>query len=185
MTNKENGVEKNEEKKEEILEEDNFNEENLKENNLEEESLQEDYNKEMEKEIEELKNSLLRLQADFSNFRNRVEKEKQDTINYATESIICELLPVLDNFQRALSEVEEDGFYHGVKMIYDQLFKILHDKGLKEIRSNGEKFDPNYHYAVLLEDDPEFEEGVITDTIEKGYILNDKVIRPSMVKVAK
>ncbi len=139
-----------------------------------------------ENKIEELTNQLLRLQADFVNYKNRVEKEKDRIYSNATEELITELLPVLDNFERALESVEEkDGFYEGVKMIYDQILKVLNDKGLEEIDCLGKEFDPNYHHAVFAEDVEGKEEGTILEVLQKGYLLNDKVIRPSMVKVAK
>ncbi|NLW21959.1 MAG: nucleotide exchange factor GrpE [Tissierellia bacterium] len=139
-----------------------------------------------DKEIEELTNRLLRLQADFINYKNRVEKEKETIFSHATEDIISQLLPVLDNFERALDSVEEkEGFYEGVKMIYDQILGILEKNGLKEIQCLGQSFDPNYHHAVLTEEVEDQEEGTILEVFQKGYMLNDKVIRPSMVKVAK
>ncbi|NLW41385.1 MAG: nucleotide exchange factor GrpE [Tissierellia bacterium] len=139
-----------------------------------------------ENKIEELTNQLLRLQADFVNYKNRVEKEKDRIYSNATEELITELLPVLDNFERALESVEEkDGFYEGVKMIYAQILKVLNDKGLEEIDCLGKEFDPNYHHAVFAEDVEGKEEGTILEVLQKGYLLNDKVIRPSMVKVAK
>ena len=92
----------------------------------------------------------------------------------------------VDNFERALDSVEEkEGFYEGVKMIYDQILGILEKNGLKEIQCLGQSFDPNYHHAVLTEEVEGQEEGTILEVFQKGYMLNDKVIRPSMVKVAK
>lgn len=138
-----------------------------------------------EKEIESLTNALLRLKADFSNYKNRVAKEKESTVAYALEGILFDLLPILDNFERALGTVEEkDGFYDGVNMIYEQFVKTLNDNGLQEIKCLGEGFDPKLHHAVFAEESEE-EEGIVLEAIQKGYLLNAKVIRPSMVKVAK
>lgn len=173
--------------KEEIEEEIVEEEEELEEDELSEE-IEEEIEEELDKdeEIEELTNSLLRLQADFMNYKNRVEKDKESTIAYATEDMMNQLLPILDNFERAFDSVEEDeGFYQGVKMIYDQFVKVLNDNGLKEIQCIGEPFDPNFHHAVFTEEAPDAEEGIILEIFQKGYMLNDKVIRPSMVKVAK
>ena len=142
--------------------------------------------KEKDNEIEELTNRILRLQADFMNYKNRVEKDKESTFAYAKENLINQLLPVLDNFERALNSAEkENGFYEGVKMIYEQIIKVLTDNGLKEIECIGKCFDPNLHHAVFMEESKDSEEGIVLEVLQKGYMLNDKVIRPSMVKVAK
>ncbi|MBU5256800.1 nucleotide exchange factor GrpE [Tissierella praeacuta] len=140
-----------------------------------------------DKEIEELNNKLLRLQADFVNFKKRTEKEKESTISYALESFVCSLLPIIDNFQRAMESEDnkESGFYQGIEMIYQQLMKVLNENNIEEIKSLGENFDPNFHHAVFMEESDEYEEGKITEVLQKGYMLKDKVIRPSMVKVAK
>lgn len=139
------------------------------------------------KEIEELNNRFLRLQADFVNFKTRVEKEKESIYSYASEDILNSMLPILDNFERALSSSTdvEDGFYKGMEMIYNQLIKVLSENGLEEIEALHEKFDPNYHHAVFQEESDEYEEGTVIEVFQKGYKLKDKVIRPSMVKVAK
>ncbi|WP_333657043.1 nucleotide exchange factor GrpE [Tissierella praeacuta] len=140
-----------------------------------------------DREIEELNNKLLRLQADFVNFKKRTEKEKESTISYALESFVCSLLPIIDNFQRAMESEDnkESGFYQGIEMIYQQLMKVLNENNIEEIKSLGENFDPNFHHAVFMEESDEYEEGKITEVLQKGYMLKDKVIRPSMVKVAK
>jgi len=136
-------------------------------------------------QIEDLNNKLMRLQADFINYKNRVEREKKNVYSYALEDIFSQLLPVLDNFERALSSMEKDNsYYEGVKMIYDQMLDVLKKNGLKEIDCLDKPFDPNFHHAVISEDSDK-EEGTILEVFQKGYMLNDKVIRPSMVKVAK
>lgn len=147
----------------------------------------EDILKEKDREIEDLNNQLLRLQADFVNFRKRSEKEKESTIIYALESFLLSLLPIIDNFQRAIESAEnkEDGFYKGVEMIYQQLLKVLNDNDVEEIVSLGEDFDPNLHHAVFMEDNDDYESGKIIEVLQKGYKLKERVIRPSMVKVAK
>ena len=172
--------------KKEKVEKEEFKEETMdKSEDYQEEEL-EDGLKEKDKEIEELANRLLRLQADFMNYKNRVEKDKENIYTYATEDLMNQVLPILDNFERALNSVEkEDSFYKGVKMIYEQIIKVLTDNGLNEIQCIGERFDPNLHHAVFMEESKESEEGIILGVLQKGYMLNDKVIRPSMVKVAK
>ena len=140
-----------------------------------------------DKEISEVKDQLLRLQADFMNFRRRADNEKAKAISYGLESFACDILPAIDNFQRALDSEEEkdNGFYQGVKMIYEELVKKLKDNGIEEIKALGENFDPNFHNAVFMEESDEYEPGKVTEVLQTGYILKDKVIRPTMVKVAK
>ena len=126
----------------------------------------------------------MRLMADFRNFKKRAEKEKLDIYAYANEKIVIGLLDVLDNFERALEHESADPAYaEGMKMIFKQLMGVLKESGLKEIKTQGESFDPNFHNAVMTEDNPEFESGKVTEVLQKGYSLNNKVIRPSMVKV--
>lgn len=139
------------------------------------------------KELEELNERYLRLQADFVNYKKRVEKEKESIYSYASEEIINSLLPIVDNFERALSSSsnKEDSFYEGMDMIYKQLLEVLGKNGLEEIEALHCEFDPNYHHAVFQEESEEHEEGIVLEVFQKGYKLNDKVIRPSMVKVAK
>lgn len=140
-----------------------------------------------EEEFEELNSKLLRLQADFINYRKRTEKEKEGLVNYGIETIVCGLLPILDNFERALdSEVDkEDSFYKGIEMIQNQLIELLKDNGIEEIDALNTPFDPNFHHAVLMEKSEDAEEGTIIGVLQKGYTLKGKVIRPSMVRVAQ
>ena len=126
----------------------------------------------------------MRLMADFRNFKKRTEKEKLDIYAYANEKIVARLLEVVNNFERALNHESTDSAYaEGMRMIFRQLLGVLEDSGLEEIKAHKESFDPNFHNAVMTEDNPEFESGKVTEVLQKGYILNGKVIRPSMVKV--
>ena len=126
----------------------------------------------------------MRLMADFQNYRKRVEKEKSDIYAYANEKIVSQLLDVIDNFERALDvETADEGFVEGMKLIFKQFMDVLEKSGLEEINALGEDFDPNFHNAIMMEDNPDFESGKVTFVMQKGYILNKKVIRPSMVKV--
>lgn len=171
---------------EEVLDKKELNQE---EQEIKDEELDEALESQLEekdKRIEELTDSLLRLQADFTNYKNRIKKERENIYSYAIEDLINQLLPILDNFERALdSAEEEDGFYQGVKMIYEQFLEVLKNNGLSEIECKGEVFDPNLHHAVFVEETKDKEEGIILEVLQKGYTLNDKVIRPSMVKVSK
>ena len=125
----------------------------------------------------------LRLLAEFQNYKKRVEKEKSDLYSYANEKIMTELLEVLDNFERALQQGAGDGFEEGMKLIFSQLTNVLTKEGLAEIAALGEDFDPNVHNAVMTEETDEYESGKVSGVMQKGYTLNGKVIRPSMVKV--
>ena len=129
-------------------------------------------------EFEELDARYTRLQADFVNFRKRTEKERESLYAYASEEIISQMLQVIDNFERALASMEdkEDSFFKGMKMIYDQLVKVLSDNGLEEIKALGEKFDPNYHHAVVQEESKEHDVDTIIEVLQKGYKIKEKVI---------
>jgi len=139
------------------------------------------------REIEELKKLLLRTQADFDNYRKRKQKEIQEIHQYSGEDFIIDILPVVDNFERALasSKDEEDPFYKGVKMIYQQLLNVLEKHDVKEIEALGKVFDPNYHEAVMQVNTDEYENDTVTEVLRKGYLYHSKVIRPTMVKVCK
>ena len=128
----------------------------------------------------------MRLMAEFQNFKRRVAKEKSDIHAYANEKIVGDLLPVLDNFERALStETEDEGYAKGMQLIFEQLKTALGNAGLEEIKAMDEEFDPNVHNAVMTETIEEKEDGTITKVLQKGYKLKDKVVRPSMVAVNK
>lgn len=157
---------------------------------MEEKALEQNSSDEVEEklnsEIEELKNQLLRLQADFINYKNRTEREKSNSIILANESLILKLLPVLDNFNRAFTHANlEDDTIKGFVMIKDQFESVLKSETVEEIESDGAVFDPNLHNAVMTESKDGVESGIVLETFEKGYKIKDKVIRPSMVKVSE
>ena len=130
----------------------------------------------------------LRLAADFQNFRRRVEKEKSDIYAYANEKIALDIIDVMDNFERALQHSEECAdkqFVEGIGKIYKQLKSVLDKNNIVEIKAEGEDFDPNFHNAVTSEENSDFESGKVIQALQKGYTLNDKVIRPPMVRVAQ
>jgi molecular chaperone GrpE len=129
----------------------------------------------------------MRLMAEFQNYKRRAAKEKADTLQYANEKIVGELLPVLDNFERALDTETEDieGYVKGMKLIFEQLRTALGSAGLEEIKAMDEEFDPNVHNAVMTDNVDEKDDGIITKVLQKGYKLRDKVVRPSMVAVNK
>lgn len=144
----------------------------------------EDAAEEKTEEDEGLNTKYLRLMADFQNYKRRVEKEKTDIYAYANEKLVAQLLDVIDNFERALMhESADESYVEGMKMIFKQLTGVLEKAGLEEINALGEDFDPNFHNAVMTEDNADYESGKVTEVMQKGYLLNKKVIRPSMVKV--
>jgi len=142
--------------------------------------------REVSKEEEELNTRYLRLAADFQNYKRRVEKEKSDIYAYANEKIVVELLDVIDNFERALEHSNDsEGFAEGMNMIFKQFKGVLEKSGVEVMNAAGELFDPSIHHAVLTENSVEYESGKVTQVLQKGYMLNKKVIRPAMVKVAE
>ncbi|HHW56231.1 MAG TPA: nucleotide exchange factor GrpE [Clostridia bacterium] len=193
-----------EEKEKEINEEEEKDVNNLEGNEQmegpPEEEIQKEPQQQMVKEIEELKQKLQqkeaeakeyldiaqRLKAEFENYRKRTEKEKAELIDYGQEIVMLELLPVIDNFERALSsEGDYNSLKEGIELIYRQFKKILDKFGVKEIEAEGQIFDPYKHHAVMQEEVEGKQPNEIIEVFQKGYYLKDKVIRPSLVKVAK
>ena len=129
----------------------------------------------------------MRLMAEFQNYKKRAAKEKTDTLQYANEKIVGDLLPVIDNFERALATETDDleGYAKGMQLIFEQFKKALENAGLEEIKAMDEDFDPNVHNAVMTDNIEDKDDGKITKVLQKGYKLRDKVVRPSMVAVNK
>ena len=151
-----------------------------------EELLQEKVNK-LEEELKQSEDKYLRLYAEFENFKRRKNKEIETNNVYKSQKVITEILPSLDNLERAL-QVESDNeeiksLLKGVEMVYEGLLNVLKSEGVELIETENAQFDPNYHHAVMQEEDSEKESGAILDTFQKGYKLKDRVIRPAMVKV--
>ncbi|MEX2415508.1 MAG: nucleotide exchange factor GrpE [Paenibacillaceae bacterium] len=130
----------------------------------------------------------LRVQADFDNFRRRSRQEKEEFAKYASSKLIEQLLPVLDNFERALATGREttdtESLLKGVDMIFRLLSQVLEQEGLKPIEAVGQPFDPEFHQAIMQVESAEHVEGTIVEEIQKGYNLKDKILRPAMVKVS-
>lgn len=141
----------------------------------------------LKKEAEEHYQRLLRLQADYDNFRRRTRQEKEDFAKYASLQVMERLLPILDNFERALAAGRDtadlDSFLKGVDMIFRQLSDALAEEGLTAIQAVGEPFNPEFHQAVMQVESEEHEDGIVVEELQKGYMLKEKVIRPAMVKV--
>lgn len=136
-------------------------------------------------DLRKLNDRYLRTVADFENYRKRSEREKDDFRKYAITNLLRDLLPVLDNFDRALDHAEEgDDFHKGVLLIYKQLYDILQRAGLKPIDEVGVRFNPNIHEAVIREENPSVLSQTVTAVLQKGYFLHDRLLRPALVKVA-
>lgn len=140
----------------------------------------------LKKELNDTKEQLLRVTAEYSNFRKRSEKEKNESFAFATIKAVSEILATVDNLERALASEQEDyeGLKKGVQMTYDGLMASLNKLGVTAYGEQGEQFDPNFHHAVMHIDDDSLDTNVITDVFQKGYKYNDKVVRPAMVKTA-
>lgn len=143
--------------------------------------------RETEEKLEELENRYLRLYADFENYRRRVKKDFADAQKYRAQELITDLLPVLDNFERALNfeakHEETKSHINGMKMIYNNLLDALKKEGVKEIEAVGKEFDPRVHQAVMQVNEEGYESNIVVEVLQKGYMLKDRIIRPSMVKV--
>ncbi|WDV44553.1 nucleotide exchange factor GrpE [Clostridiaceae bacterium M8S5] len=159
------------------------------EENQETENQQKEEQVDSDKIIADLKDRYVRLQADFINYKKRVEKEKQSIYKYANQSLITDLLGSLDNMERAIDSVDEESkkenLYTGIEMVYKQILEIFKKNELEEIDALNCKFDPNLHHAVMQDTIDEDGEDTVTEVFQKGYKLHDRVIRPSVVKVSK
>ncbi|GGF83417.1 nucleotide exchange factor GrpE [Paenibacillus aceti] len=144
--------------------------------------------KKLQAELLEQQQRLLRVQADYDNFRRRTVKEKEDLAKYASSKLISELLPVIDNFERALSTVSDNeevaAYAKGVEMIIRQFETVLQAEGLVKMETVGEVFNPEFHQAIMQVESDEYEEGIVVEEVQRGYLLKDKVLRPAMVKVS-
>lgn len=143
-------------------------------------------NRNIKNEMEKLKDNLLRQLAEKENLRKRLEREKNDYYDYALSEFLKELLVVLDNFERALrneDEVNGKSFREGVKMIHKQYRDMLMKQGVKPIEIKENKFDPHLHQAFIIEESEEVKETVVSEELQKGYMLHNRLLRPSLVKV--
>ncbi len=142
----------------------------------------------MQQEVEQTNDTMLRLAAELDNYKKRVAKERESLIKYAAQGVVQELLPVLDNFERAMDAARQskdfDSFLKGVEMIYKQMCDALEKRGVSRIDATGKVFDPNVHEAVMQMASEEHPENIVVEELQKGYMLHDRVIRPSMVAVS-
>jgi molecular chaperone GrpE len=143
---------------------------------------------ELRREKDALQDRLLRTAAEFDNYRKRIDRERRDLAEFAAADILSEFLPILDNFERALqapSGGDAEAFKKGVELIHKQIFDLLRKRGVKPIDALGMDFDPNFHQAVIHETSDDHREGEVMQELQRGYMLGDRLLRPSMVKVAK
>jgi molecular chaperone GrpE len=144
---------------------------------------------EKEKEAKENYDRFLRLSAEMENFKKRVEKEKVESYKFANENLLKDLLPILDNLERALEHGHEaentKAFLEGVDMVLKGFLAILEKHGVTRIEASGEEFDPNQHEAVMVQEDNSRPPGVVISQLQKGYRLHDRLVRPAMVVVSK
>jgi len=159
-----------------------------------EEVVEQSDTEQLKKELEEKKaaaedyyNRLLRLQADFDNYRRRTAREREDFARYASTTLCEALLPVLDNFQLALGAKGQDPakVVEGVEMIYRQLLDVLQKEGLTPVETQGQEFDPTKHEAAMQESTDQYPDNTVISELRRGYYLKDKLLRPAMVTVAK
>ena len=143
--------------------------------------------KEAQAQIDELNDRLLRLTAEYDNFRKRSQREKNESRQFANQHLLEKQLPVLDNFEMALMAAEnaDPAIRDGVQMIYDQFLSVLKEAGVEGIDAGGELFDPNIHEAISQKETTEVEEGTVVQQVQRGYKLNDRLVRPARVIVAK
>ena len=173
---------------EDIKKEDVINDEDL-EKNEENQDITEDaeINEASDDEkYQDLMDKFMRLQADFSNYKRRTEAQKSEYVELGVKKVANDLLPVIDNFERALDSIEnKDSTYDGILMIKNQLAGVLEKEGIVEMKALGEEFDPMFHHAVLTEDSDEYDSGYVIEVLQKGYLINEKTLRPAMVKVSQ
>ncbi|CAI81142.1 TPA: nucleotide exchange factor GrpE [Staphylococcus aureus] len=206
MTNKDESVEKNTESTVEVTNvkqniddsveqteeskghlQDEAIEETSDENVIEEIDPKDQKINELQQLADENEEKYLRLYAEFENYKRRIQKENEINKTYQAQRVLTDILPAIDNIERALQIEGDDETFKslqkGVQMVHESLINALKDNGLEVIKTEGEAFDPNIHQAVVQDDNPDFESGEITQELQKGYKLKDRVLRPSMVKV--
>lgn len=146
-----------------------------------------DIEEQLQAELVEAENRRLRLLADYENFKRRAALDKEALQKYRSQSVLTNLIPILDNFERALAvEAKEDearSMMEGMDMIYRSLTDALKAEGLVEIEARDQEFDPNFHQAIMTDHVEDKPSGIVLEELQKGYILKDRVLRPSMVKV--
>ena len=140
----------------------------------------------LRRERDSLQDRLLRTAAEFDNYRKRMDRERRDLADYTAADVVTELLPIIDNLERALQAADDDDpLRKGVELIHKQMLDMLRKRGVKPIETLGTDFDPNFHQAVIHEESEQHREGEVMQELQRGYLLGDRLLRPAMVKVAK
>lgn len=190
MTNKNEPIQETEELiVEDVVEESQVDDASTNESSEETLSTEPTELEQLQAQLDEKENDYLRLRADFDNYRRRVQKDTEAAAKYRSQSLVNDLLPVLDNFERALetsaTSDETKTLLKGVDMVFRMFKQALETEGVQEINPEGETFDPNFHQAVMQEASDSHESGTVIQTLQKGYQLKDRIIRPAMVKVSE
>lgn len=176
---KEEGKEEAEEKKENHQPEEKESADDQKEDQI----------KVLQEEVDKWKNEYYKVFADMENVKRRLQNEHANQLKFMAQSIVEQMLPIVDNFERSLAienpSDELKGFLKGYEMIYRQIVTLLENQGVKVIETEGKEFDPNYHQAVMTVSDENYKPGMIVEELQKGYMLKDRVIRASLVKVSE
>ena len=183
---------KQEEKENKITENEEILDESVKENEDEDEKVvdkSEEKIAELEAQVKEWHDKFLRKAAEFENYKRRTENDQFNLINYAAESFIIKLLPVVDDFERTLQHIDDDNnidaVKEGIKLVYEKLLKVLDEQGVKKMKVKGEPFNVDYHDALMQRKDDSVPPHTVLEEIEKGYIYRDKVIRHAKVIVSE
>jgi molecular chaperone GrpE len=141
---------------------------------------------ELRRERDTLQDRLLRTAAEFDNYRKRMERERRELSEYAANDVLSEMLPIIDNLERALqAAATDDPLRKGVELIHKQMLDLLRKRGVRPIDAAGQMFDPNFHNAVIHEASSEHAEGQVIQELQRGYMIGERLLRPAMVKVAK
>jgi molecular chaperone GrpE len=140
----------------------------------------------LRRERDALQDRLLRTAAEFDNYRKRMDRERRDLSDYAASDVLSELLPIVDNLERAMQAAPaDDPLRKGVELIHKQMLDLLRKRNVRPIEATGQMFDPNFHNAVFHEASSEHREGEVIEELQRGYMIGDRLLRPAMVKVAK
>jgi molecular chaperone GrpE len=144
---------------------------------------------ELEQKAKDSHDQMLRMKADFENSKKRLEREKQESAKYANEKLLAEILPIMDNLDRALASLNEghdpEKVAEGLKLAQQEMHDVLEEHGVERVKSVGAAFDPRFHEAVGVVEAPDEEEGTVMDEVQRGYLLNGRLIRPSRVRIAQ
>ena len=142
----------------------------------------------LQRDLAAVHDRLLRTAAEFDNYRKRIDRERRDLSEYAASDLLSDLLPIIDNLERALMTpgvADDDPFRRGVELIHKQMLDLLRKRGARPIEATGAMFDPKFHNAVIHEESSEHPDGEVIQELQRGYMLGDRLLRPAMVKVAK